>query len=430
MAKIESGRRRERGVTLVLMALMLFLVLGMSALAVDYGMIKAAKAEAQRAMDAAALAGASAFQVGDPAFNFDSAARVRAKEYALQHAVHKVVVDTAPPPAGNLTIQVDLGAEKVTAIYNGHGIPLWFANIFGSSTMSISAFAAAHATAAGASACLMPVALPDLWVNSSPDAAEDGNGNSLVDFADRNDNRQWDWDKKDADNEPWEVWEYNPGEGDYYNPPNSDDATGYGSPTRDGYTDPLTGQPRASDYGRKMVLMAHDPGSTEIPSNYLAWGHTGEEASDSALAARIRDLNCEETVIGDDYVRAANGSKPNLGDDWEYRINQDPNWTWNDATNSAECSGDVPRTPSCGDFGNSPRVVIIGLYDPIILTAPNDNEIQFINFAKVFIENRVCTGPPGNCKAETTGRFLGPAEGIGSPGGETGPLVKKLELIE
>jgi hypothetical protein len=271
----------------------------------------------------------------------------------------------------------------------------------------------------------MPVALPDLWINSSPDPAEDANGNGLVDFNDWNPaNQQWDWDKKDSDNEAWEMWQYDPGEGDVYNPPYSAYPTGYGTNTRDSYTDPLSGQPRTGDYGRKIVLMAHDPGSTDIPSNYLAWGHTGADASDSALAARIRDTECDETVIGDDYVRASNGSKPNLGDDWEYRINLDPNWSWNDATNSAECAGE------CGDFENSPRVVIIGLYDPIILTAPNDNEIQFINFAKVLIENRVCTGPPGNCKAETTGRFLGPAEGVGSPGGATGPLVKALELIK
>ena len=42
MSTRKSALREERGVTLVLMALMLFLTLGMSALAIDYGMIKAA----------------------------------------------------------------------------------------------------------------------------------------------------------------------------------------------------------------------------------------------------------------------------------------------------------------------------------------------------------------------------------------------------
>lgn len=424
----KDGRRGERGVTLIMMALMLFLAIGMSALAIDYGMIKAAKAEAQRAMDAAALAGASVFQLADPAFNYDSAARARAKEYAVKHTVHNITVDTALPPTGNLTVEVDLGAEKVTATYTGHGIPLWFASVFGTSTMAINALATAHARDAGTAACLMPVAIPDLWVNA-PDPTEDANENALVDFNDRNSNREWDWAKKDADNEPWEMWEYNPGEGDVYNPPYSTDPTGYGSDTRDSYTDPLSGQPRTGDYGREIVLMAHDPGTTEIASNYLAWGHTGADASDSALAARIRETDCDETVIGDDYVRASNGSKPNLGDDWEYRINLAPSadWTWDDATNTVNCGvGGCP--PNWQDV--SPRVIVIGLYDPIILTNPNDNAIQFINFAKVFLDKRECTGPPGQCKAETTGRFLGPAEGVGSPGGATGPLVKSLELIK
>ncbi len=70
-----GAQRGERGVTLVLMALMLFLVMGMSALAVDYGMIKAAKAEAQRAMDSAALAGASAFIISDPMVDKSAVAR-------------------------------------------------------------------------------------------------------------------------------------------------------------------------------------------------------------------------------------------------------------------------------------------------------------------------------------------------------------------
>ena len=75
----KAARRDERGVTLVLMALMVFLALGMSALVIDYGMIKATKAEAQRAMDAAALAGASAFLIADPDADFVGIAEARAR---------------------------------------------------------------------------------------------------------------------------------------------------------------------------------------------------------------------------------------------------------------------------------------------------------------------------------------------------------------
>src|SRR6185437_12368443 len=90
-----SERRRERGVTLVMMALTLFLALSMSALAVDYGMIKAAKAEAQRAVDAAALAGASAFLIPDPTVDKEPEAISRARDYAKKHTVHSVQVTDA-----------------------------------------------------------------------------------------------------------------------------------------------------------------------------------------------------------------------------------------------------------------------------------------------------------------------------------------------
>src|SRR5215216_6425292 len=99
------GSRRalsgERGVTLVMMTLMLFLTLGMSALVVDYGMIKAAKAEAQRAMDAAALAGASAFLIADPDADIEAIATARAYEFGQKHTVRNV-----PIPVEEVTVTV------------------------------------------------------------------------------------------------------------------------------------------------------------------------------------------------------------------------------------------------------------------------------------------------------------------------------------
>ena len=110
MGSRKSALREERGVTLVLMALMLFLALGMSALAIDYGMIKAAKAEAQRAMDAAALAGASAFLIPDPATDFSGIAEARAREFAKKHDVHRTPV-TDP----EVTVIFSLGRSTSTA---------------------------------------------------------------------------------------------------------------------------------------------------------------------------------------------------------------------------------------------------------------------------------------------------------------------------
>src|SRR5438067_5424956 len=74
----EPTRKHERGATLVLMAVVTFLALGLAAVAIDYGMVKTAKAEAQRAMDASALAGASAFQTTGSNAVKDALARSRA----------------------------------------------------------------------------------------------------------------------------------------------------------------------------------------------------------------------------------------------------------------------------------------------------------------------------------------------------------------
>jgi Flp pilus assembly protein TadG len=400
----------ERGVTLVMMALVLFLALGMSALVVDYGMIKATKAEAQRAMDAAALAGASAFVEPDPDIDHEAVAQARAKEFAARHTVYNVVVDTALPPSGNLTVDVNVGAEEVTATYTGKGIPLWFANAIGVSSMGINATATAHTVDAGASTCIMPIAIRDKWINTN-DPTEDLNSNGIMDYHDLNNDGDWDYAKNGG--EPWEQWIYDPSEGDTYYPPTSTEATGYST----------------TDYGHQIVMMQFDPSSTPVQSNYLAWGKDGEAASDSALRARILDPGCDETQLESPYiVRAANGAMPNVGLAWDERIAREPSgdWSWDEVNNTVYCPGGCPTNWQTV----SPRVVTIGLYDPITLTDPSHNTIEFLNFAKVFLDQRACTGTPGGCKAEVTARFLGKAEGVGGFGNVAGPLVKRLVLIK
>lgn len=407
--------RSERGVTLALMAVTVFLMLGMAAIAIDYGMIKSAKAEAQRAMDAAALAGASAFLINDPLQNKTTIAVERAKEYARQHSVHAVLVDTLGAcGVAEVCVTVDLANERVRADFARAGIGLWFARMFGSGAMGITASATAHAVESGITTCLMPVAIADKWHNTLPDAEEDANGDGVFDYKDTNGNGQWDFSKsKGKQVEPWEQWVYNPSEGDYYYPPTDPSATGYAS----------------TDYGHQMVLMDLDPGSTSVSSNYLAWGKDGTAASDSALQERIRNPECSEHQLNETEQRAANGSKPNLGQAWADRINMAPSadWTWDNVTNAPVC-GSTTCPANWEEI--SPRVVAIGLYNPAEILDPNNNAIHFLNFAKVFLDKRPCSGPPGQCKAEVTGRFLGYVEGGGGTGPSAGPLVKKLVLIK
>jgi Flp pilus assembly protein TadG len=419
----------ERGVTLVMMALMLFLALGMSALAVDYGMLKSSKAEAQRAVDAAALAGASAFLIPDPLVDKHAEAEARARNYALKHAVHRIAIT-------NPQIEVTFpGPDTITVTYTGGQMPLWFAHTIGVPSMAVNAAASAHAYSVSNAACVMPVALPDLWQNN--DVAGDPVPEELVEDGL--------WNYLDRDGDGWmdpgtgaaatverELWEFDPGV-DVYDADNDGQGDfGYGTDARNslGGSDPFLH--KTNDYGRQIMLMNLSSKDGTVSSNYYAWGYTENDAnSGDVLRDKISDPSCEIATVGTEYpASAGNGATAGtISPAWDQRIGYDAGATWNDATNEVDGSryGDRDRD----GLPNSPRVVVVALYDPEAeLTGPSDNTVHFNNFAKVWVDER----PPGcsgaSCKSAITGRFLGFVGGRGGGGGSTGSLVRMIQLIK
>jgi hypothetical protein len=392
---------------LVVVAVLILMFLSMTALAIDYGMVKTAKAEAQRAMDAAALAGASAFLEPSPTFNRDSGARARAKEIAVKHTVHRIVIDTS---AAHMTVTPDLVARTVTASYTVPPVDLWFARRFGSNTMGLSAFAIARASQTGNATCVKPVAIPDMWNNVDPARAEDKNGNHLWDYSDKDGNGKWD----DGETEPWK-WTT----GDVYDSA----TTGYGSTFRNSYG---TGyQVKTKDYGRQMMLTTFSPKDASVSSMYYSWGeNTGVTNADS-LAARIRGESCASAAVKTPY-KAANGGKIGpLQAAWADLINNDPSAHWDDASNTV-----VGSSSGANWLQGSKRVIVVGLYDPSKYSSvPSGNDIQFINLAKVWVDERPCSGSPGTCKSPITARFLGFLGG-GASGPNVGNLVWRLTLIQ
>jgi Flp pilus assembly protein TadG len=402
--RAKAARQNERGVTLVLMALTMFLALGMSALAIDYGMIKAAKGEAQRAMDAAALAGASAFLVSDPDADIPGIAETRARDFAKKHDVHQVAI-TDP----EVTVVVDVPNTTVTASYAGPPIPLWFANIFGTSTMAVGAMAAAHVEATNVASCVKPVAIPDMW-NNKPNIKKGKEIEDLVPdhawgFKDANGDGQW--DAQEA-----EPWTYDPTLGDSYDPA----LNGYGSNAR---TDLV------KDYGRQIMLMTIDTKDNATASYYYAWGHDPSDNSATKLAARIKGEACEEAETDTPYTyELTNGGKVGpISGAWDDLINQDPSASWNGTTVTGSNKG-------ANWLDQSPRVVLVGMYNVGLYgKSPSDNVVKFNNIAKIFVEKRPCTGN-GACKAPVTGRFLGFAGGGSAPGSPVGNLIKRIVLIK
>jgi hypothetical protein len=111
---------------------------------------------------------------------------------------------------------------------------------------------------------------------------------------------------------------------------------------------------------------------------------------------------------------------------WDDRIGYDPGARWDDATNSV-----VNSSKGADWLTDSPRVVIVALYSPVDeMATPNDNQIVFNNFAKMFVDAR----PPGcsgaSCKDPITARFLGFVGGPGGGSATTGTLIKNLRLIK
>ena len=151
-------RKGERGVTILLIAVCLAALLAMAALAIDVVTLYVARIEAQRAADAAALAGAKMF--AGPGYTSQSASPTTAdvcqpgattlaaanevagavaaqNQIAGQSVLAANVTITCPPgTAGNPLITVDVQRTN---------IPTFFARIWGRTASSVSATSTAEA---------------------------------------------------------------------------------------------------------------------------------------------------------------------------------------------------------------------------------------------------------------------------------------------
>jgi Flp pilus assembly protein TadG len=396
MRVLKRRRLNRAGATMVVAAVMILMFLSIAALAIDYGMVKTAKAEAQRAMDGAALAGASAFTEPDPNFPKRDSAIARANALAVKHTVHRVVVDTT-----RMTVDVDPAAETVIATYSVPPMALWFARRFGSSTMGLTATATAHAENSSLSTCVKPVAIPDAWNNASS-SGEDLNGDQIWNYQDKPGGTPGVWDEGEI-----EPWAFN-GSDSY-----DSTTTGWGTNFRG-----------SSDYGRQIFVQSFGTNDDPMSSFYYSWGKSPGDNGASKIAQRILG-SCETAELQKNYV-ASNGSKTNqISDAWDELIDRDPNAVWNNSTNSVDNSN-----KGANWLDQSARVIAVGLYNPSAYSGcPSCNNFKFNNMARVFLDKRACPGN-GSCTQPLTGHFLGLVGGGGPGGTPSGSLVKKLVLIK
>jgi hypothetical protein len=427
MAAIKSARRGERGVTLVMVAIMLFMFLGMGALAIDYGMIKSAKTEAQRAADAAALAGASAFLAlakTDPGVVAE--AQARAIDVATKNDIRLEMIQSGEVDP----IDVVPDSELVRVTVTRASLNTWFANIWGITSVGVVAHATAHAAPAGKTPCVKPFALPDLW-NERQRTAKKVKGTNFT--GDTDGDHIWD------QNETW-MFDPAPGTnpdgtpGDTYAPydpatEGTGEQTGYGSTFRDPAG--CSGSSCLRDRGRAMTIKAQSPkqalgpgffyllrlqdsqGGNDIYNNIVGCA-PGVFSTDSTY--RIEDGNTQgPTTHGIEDV-----------------ISSDPSAYWDPtADNGTGAVRGWNQAAYGSDWRGSPRVIKVGVFDPnqiANIQGGGNLSLRFNNVALMFLEGLVGSGQNEVVQA----RFLYYVSGTGDPGeeGAGGSLVKKLVLIK
>jgi hypothetical protein len=423
-----SPLRNERGSAIVIVAISLFVMLAVTALAVDLSAMRDARAEAQRSADAVALAGATAFK--DAPFT-DPATWTEARRRALEVArLNKVRLDTINTQGASgltkvsrawgdvytvtttnreLELNIIPDSQRVRAWVRRANMTNWFSGLLGKPYTNIQAMATAQATQSGIAKCIKPLALPDIWKetnkSSNKKTGQDYDGDGL-------------WD----DGEPWQ---FDPAAGDTYAPydPNATSQqqalqTGYGS----GYRNAIDGIP--NDYGRQLIIKAQSPGDAITSGWFYPW-RIGDSHGASDYRNNITGCNPEVSQLGVPYDLENGNMLGPTKQAFDDVIALDPSAHWDPSADGGK--GAVVGS-TYGDWRNSPRVVPIALFDPNQIAGINSGgnlKIQFNNFALFFVD-----GFEGNGnQAPLRGRFLYFATGSGT-GPTIGPLTKTLQLVQ
>lgn len=184
-----SHRKDERGITIVLVAFSLLALLGMAALAIDVSALYVAHGEAQRAADAAALAGAKMFafsgytSVSTPSPSTPAAADVcqtsatpgadAAANRQAEAAAAQNLIGGQPAAVQSIVCNTTAANPQITVTIQRTGLPTFFGRIWGGVANSVTATAVAEAYNPSGSAAAVQVQGVKPWLipNCDPDPA-------------------------------------------------------------------------------------------------------------------------------------------------------------------------------------------------------------------------------------------------------------------
>ena len=160
----------EKGYVIVTTAMLLVVLLGFGALAVDVGLLYSGRSSAQRAADAAALAGAFTFVVSPSAPQPSTA-----YDQAMSAALVNNILGT-PLTAPEVTVNIDIANERATVEIT-HTEDTFFARVLGRNSVELKVKAVAETSIdAVATFCAKPWFVPNTVVSelSACDACAQG----------------------------------------------------------------------------------------------------------------------------------------------------------------------------------------------------------------------------------------------------------------
>jgi hypothetical protein len=186
--------RDQRGAAFIHVGIAIFVLVGMSAFVLDFGVMWLARRQAQNAADAGALAGAIARlfdETGDsPAADglaYKSAYSAATANDVFNEAGGVRVTWECPPYVDEDAhcVRVDVhrdGQGVVDGLANdSNSLPVFFASLFGLSSQNVRATATAWLGAANAAECMKPFAVPDLFPEGHPELYDPAEGYNLDD---------------------------------------------------------------------------------------------------------------------------------------------------------------------------------------------------------------------------------------------------------
>ena len=363
--------RSDRGAMLIMVAICLFVLTALSAIVLDQGVLYTARRQAQNAADAGALAGVQTLMLDATA---GAVARDTAKYVVKQNTIWSesladpdITISWPLPslcPDGfHACIKVDVsrGGLDAAGVQHTNYLPTFFAQMLGIQHQGINATATAEVLNGNATNCLKPWIIPDAWQELSVPP-----------------NNQFD---VGVDN---------------YQPPTSEDATGY----------------RASMFGTPIHLTEGDPNSAVAPSNYYEADLDGSGASNyqnniENCVNILKEINpntppfCDAGPTGaaePGCVNLSNGRKPNANiNGAQALIDADPSATVDSSGNvHNSCAEDNSCTGAYVGRTFSPRIVPVALFDPAAYMngahQSGNLNLPIVNIMAFFVQDVVQSG--------------------------------------